>query len=351
VFPFELLITAVCGWLHREQADLIAFLREENRVLKARLRGRRLRLADDERRRLGELGNRLGRRLLAQVATVVTPDTILRWHRELVARKWTYGGARPSRAGLQAHLRGLVVRMARANPTWGYTRIQVALKNVGHRVGRSTIARILRAHGIPPGGQRATPWRTFVRAHWSALVAADFFTTEVWTTRGLVTYYTAFVIELQSRRVQVLGSTPYPDEAFVIQCLRQATSEPDALLREGRILVCDRDPKWSRAVEQWLATTGVRVIRTPPCAPNCNAHAERFVRSVKEECLNRVVPLGECHLRRTLREFVTHYHRERNHQGLANELIDALAAQRPTGAVRRRQRVGGILSHYYRSAA
>ena len=152
MFPFELLITAVCGWLHREQADLIAFLREENRVLKTRLGSRRLRLVDDERRRPGEPGHRLGRRLLAQVATAVTPDTILRWHRELVARKWTYGGARPSRAGLQAHLRVLVVRMATENPTWGYTRIQGALKNVGHRVGRSTIARILRAHGIPPGG-------------------------------------------------------------------------------------------------------------------------------------------------------------------------------------------------------
>jgi transposase InsO family protein len=116
-------------------------------------------------------------------------------------------------------------------------------------------------------------------------------------------------------------------------------------------LVCDRDPKWSVAVEQWLSTTGVCVIRTPPSAPNCNAQAERFVRSVKEECLNRVVPLGEWHPRQTLREFVTHYHRERNHHGLANELIDGLAAQRPTGVVRRRQPLGGILNYYYRCAA
>ena len=283
---FQLVVVAVCAWLHREQADLIAFLREENRVLKSRLGGRRLRFEDSERRRLGELGHRLGRRLLARVSTVVTPDTILRWHRELVARKWTYRGSRASRCGLQAHLRTLIVRMATENPTWGYTRIQGALKNVGHRVGRSTIARVLRAHGIPPGGQRATPWRTFMQAHWPALVAADFFTTEVWTTRGLVTYYTAFVIELQSQRLQILGSTPHPDEAFVIQCLRSVSSESDSLLQRGQILVCDRDPKWSRAVEQWLSTAGVRVVRTPPGAPNCNAHAERFVRSVKEECLN-----------------------------------------------------------------
>jgi putative transposase len=217
----------------------------------------------------------------------VTPDTILRWHRELVARKWTYRARRGRPADAQARLRALVIRMAIENPTWGYTRIQGALKNLGHHVGRSTIARILRAEGIPPGRQRPMTWRTFVQAHWSALVAADFFTTEVWTARGLVTYYIAFVLQLQSRRVQVIGCTQYPDEAFVIQCLRQVTGET-GLLYDGSILLCDRDPKWSGGVEQWLATAGVRVVRTPPRAPNCNAFAERFVRSVKEECLNRV---------------------------------------------------------------
>jgi putative transposase len=253
-------------------------------------------------------------------------------------------------AGSQAHLRALVIRMATENPTWGYTRIQGALKNLGHRVGRSTIARVLRAEGIPPGRQRPTTWRTFVQAHWPVLVAADFFTIEVWTVRGLVTYYTAFVLDLESRRVRAIGSTPFPDEAFVIQCLRQATGET-GLLFEGQILLCDRDPKWSGGVEQWLAPAGVRVIRTPPRAPNCHAYAERFVRSVKEECLNRIVPVGERHLRKTLHEFATHYHRERNHQGLANELIERPAAQRPRGVIHRRQRVGGILSYYYRSAA
>jgi len=155
-------------------------------------------------------------------------------------------------------------------------------------------------------------WRTFIQAHWPALVAADFFTSEVWTARGLVTYFVAFLLDVQSRRVHVIGCTPYPDEAFVIQCLRQAIAET-GLLYDGRILLCDRDPKWSSGVEQWLAAAGVRVVRTPPCAPNCNAYAERFVRSAKEECLNRIVPLGEWHLRKTLHEFATHYHRERNH--------------------------------------
>jgi transposase InsO family protein len=191
-----------------------------------------------------------------------------------------------------AEIRRLVVRMAMENPTWGYTRIQGALKNMGHRVARSTIATILKVEGLPPSGERPTSWRTFLRAHWPALVAADFFTTEVWTPRGLVTYYTVFVLELQSRRVHVAGSTPYPDEAFVVQAMRGLANAIDGILQDGCVLICDRDRKWSRGVLEFLEHEGVRIIRTPFRAPNCNAYAERFVRSIKEECLDRVVLLG-----------------------------------------------------------
>jgi putative transposase len=218
--------------------------------------------------------------------------------------------------------------LATDNPTWGYTRMQGALKNLGHRVARSTVARILREQGIPPSRERPMTWQTFVGVHWRAFLAADFFTTEVWTARGLVTYYTAFVIELHSRRVYVLGTTPYPDEAFIIQTMRHLTNTVDGVLGANRLLICDRDRKWSLGVERFLAAAGVRVIRTPASAPNCNAHADRFVRSMKEECLNRVIPLGERHFRRTLADFVAHYHGERNHQGLGNELIDPPQPQR-----------------------
>ena len=241
--------------------------------------------------------------------------------------------------------------MATDNPTWGYTRIQGALKNLGHRVGRSTIARILLTHGIPPRRERAIAWKTFVRAHWPALIAADFFTTEVWTMRGLVTYYTAFVIELHSRRVHLLGTTPYPDEAFVMQTLRQLAGHGTGPVHDGRILICDRDPKWSRAAEQFLAMAGVRMVRTPARAPNCNAYAERFVRSIKEECLNRIVPLGERHLRRAIAEYIAHYHHERNHKGIENALIaGASVPNRAVGRIRRRARLGGLLNYYHRAA-
>ena len=289
---------------------------------------------------------RLGRGRLRELATVVTPDPLLRWHRQLVARKWTYARRCPSRRGVLTEIRRLTVRMAEENPTWGYTRIQGALKNVGHRVGRSTIARILKVAGVPPQPERPTSWHTFVRAHWGVIVGADFFTTEVWTWRGLVTYYTVFVIDLASRRVHILGSTPHPDELFMRHVGRTLTMADDGLLRAHRVLICDRDTKWSAAVRQLLTDSGIRVVQTPWRAPNANAYAERFVRSIKQECLDRVIPLGERHFRQTMSEYVAHYHHERNHQALGNELIEGMVPDRRQDRIRRRARLGGLLNYY-----
>ena len=274
---------------------------------------------------------------------------MLRWHRQLIAKKWTHA-ARPGRRGVLAEIRRLVVRMATENPTWGYTRIQGALKNVEHRVGRSTIARILKGHGLPPVPERPTSWQTFLRAHWGAIAGAGFFTTEVWTWRGLVTYYTVFVIDLASRRVQILGSTPHPNDLFMGQVSRTLTATDTGSLRDHTILICDRDRKWSEDVRQRLGEAGIRVVLTPVAAPNANAYAERFVRSIKEECLDQMIPLGERHFRRAVAEFVHHYHCERNHQGLENALIAAPPARGTTGHVRRRPRLGGLLNYYERAA-
>jgi transposase InsO family protein len=275
---------------------------------------------------------------LRDVATIVTPDTLLRWHRQLIARKWTYANTGTRRRGVLVEIRQLVGRMAAENPKWGYTRIQGALKNLGHRVGRSTIARILKAHGISPVPGPPTSWQTFLRAHWGEIAGADFFTTEVWTWRGLVTFYTVFIIELASRRVQILGSTPPPDEAFMRQVARTLTVADGVVCR---VLICDRDAKWSAPVRAHLQDAGLRVVQTPYHAPNANAYAERFVRSIREECLGRLIPLGEHHFRRVVAEFVAHYHGERNHQVLSNELIEGPPPHGSVGRVRRSQRLGG----------
>jgi transposase InsO family protein len=198
--------------------------------------------------------------------------------------------------------------------------------------------------------ERPTLWRTFLRAHWGAIGGADFFTTEVWTWLGLVTYYTVFVIDLASRRVQIVGSTPHPDEAFMRQVGRTLTVADDGVLVGRCVLICDRDAKWSASVRARLGEAGIRVVQTPYQAPNANAYAERFVRSIKYECLNRVIPFGERQFRRTITEFVEHYHREWNHQGLANELIEDARAVEHVGRIRRRQRLGGLLNYYDRAA-
>jgi putative transposase len=204
---------------------------------------------------------------------------------------------------------------------------------------------------IPPVPQRPTSWQTFLNAHWGAIAGADFFTTEVWTWRGLVTYfYTVFVIDLASRRVQIVGSTRYPEALFMCQVVRTATIADEGLLRDHRALICDRDRKWSGDVRRHLAEAGIRMVYTPVRAPNANAHAERFVRSIKEECLDRMIPIGERHVRRAVTEFVAHYHHERNHQGLGNTLIDRGAKKTAGRCSRRCPRLGGLLNYYERAA-
>ena len=165
-----------------------------------------------------------------------------------------------------------------------------------------------------------------------------------------MTYYTVFVIDLASRRVHIVGSTPHPDDLFMRQVGRMLTAPDEGVLVGHRVLICDRDAKWSAPIRRLLEDSGIRVVQTPYQAPNANAYAERFVRSIKTECLNRVIPFGERYLRRTLAEFMKHYHGERNHQGLGNELIDRELPPERVGTIRRRQRLGGLLNYYGRAA-
>ncbi|GJM22514.1 MAG: hypothetical protein DHS20C15_24290 [Planctomycetota bacterium] len=350
-YPLRVLLVAVAGWANREQQRTIEYLVEENRVLKEHFGGRRLRLTDDQRRRLAAKGKRLGRKLLNRVATIVTPDTIMRWHRRLIAAKWTFPASRCGRRGVMTEIRRLIVRMARENSTWGYSRIQGELNDLGHRVGRTTVSRILKAEGIKPAPDRPSSWRTFLKAHWGQIAATDFFTTEVWTPRGLVTIYTLFVIDLKTRRVHIAGSTSYSDGAFMNQVARNLTDVVDGFLGSHGYLLCDRDSKFSAAFRATLESAGADVVLTPHRAPNCNAFAERFVRSIKAECLGRMVFFGTSSLRRAVAEYAAHYNRERPHQGIGNVRIQQgprLAS--PAGGVRCDERLGGLLKHYRRAA-
>jgi len=353
----HVLIAMVAGWINRHQQQVIAYLQEENRVLKAQHGGRRLRLTDTERRRLAALAYPLGRQRLKALATLATPDTLLRWYKRLIADKFDGSKQRKAlgRPRVSEEVEQLVMRMAQENPTWGYRRIQGALTNLGHDIDKITVRNILRRHQMDPAPQRrqaGMSWTQFLKLHWDVLVATDFFTVEVATWHGLVTYYVLVVMELATRRVQVAGITPHPTAAFMQQCARQLTDPFEGFLLDKRYLIHDRDTKFTQAFDGLLKASGVEPVLLPPRSPNLNAYCERFVRSIKEEALSQMVILGEGALYYTIQQYLNHYHTERNHQGLANRRI----APEPdlgshSGQVRRRDRLDGLLRYYYRDVA
>jgi putative transposase len=353
----HILIAMVAGWIQRHQQRVITYLQEENRVLQAQLGGRRLRLTDTERRRLAALAHPLGRQRLKEIVTLATPDTLLRWYKRLIAQKFDGSKKRRQlgRPRVSEEVEQLVVRMAEENPTWGYRRLQGALTNLGHHIDKITVRNILRRHHMEPAPQRrkaGMSWAQFLTLHWEVLAATDFFTVEVATWHGLMTYYVLVVMELATRRVQIAGITPHPTAAFMQQCARQLTDPCDGFLRGKRYLIHDRDTKYTHAFDALLKESGVEPILLPPRSPNLNTHCERFVRSIKEEALEQMVMLGERSLSYAIQQYLAHYHHERNHQGLGNQRIaPEPEGSRQGGAVVRRDRLGGLLSYYYRDAA
>jgi transposase InsO family protein len=355
--PWQLLLVILAGWVHQQQQQIIEFQRAEMELLKKRLGKKRIILDDEERRRLAVKGKVLGRKVLQEIGCLFTPDTILRWHRELVAQKWDYSGRRekkPGRPPISEEIAQLVLLMARENPSWGYDRIQGAMANLGHEISDQTVGNILKARGIEPAPERKrqTTWKTFLKAHWDVLGAIDFTTVEVWTKGGLVTFYLLFVIEIATRRVHFAGCTPNPDEAWMQQVARNLTDTEEGFLLGKCYVLMDRDGKFCPAFQAILKTEGIEAVLLPPKSPNLNAHLERFHRSLKEECLDRMIFFGEMSLRNAVREFLAHYHAERNHQGLENRLIEAGPEVRQAiGTIECRERLGGLLRYYYRAAA
>jgi putative transposase len=290
------LLAYITGSVDQELLLRNEYLVTENRILRQRITGR-VQLNDGERKSLAGMGKKLGKQALAEVATIVKPETILAWHRKLIAQKFDGSQQRKpqGRPRIDEELEALVVRLARENRTWGYDRIVGAVQHVGYTISDQTVGNILKRHGIPPAParKRTTTWSEFIRTHMDVLVATDFFSTDVWTWCGLATYYVLFFIRLGTREVHVGGMTQHPDQRWMVQIARNVTMADWGFLSPGQYLIHDRDGKFCSAFQQIIDAAGVKRVPLPPRSPDLNAYAERWVRSVKDEALSRLILFGE----------------------------------------------------------
>ena len=348
-------LTYVSGLVNQELLLQLEYLAAENRVLRAQLPNR-LRLTNDQRSTLAEIGKRLGRKGLQKVATAAKPETILGWFPKLVAQKFDGSKYRsyPGRPATSSEVVNLIVRLACDNSSWGYDRIAGALSNLGHKVSDQTVGNILRRHGIAPAPNRSrtTSWKEFIRTHMAVLSGMDFFTVEVLTWRGLVTYYVLFVIQLETRRVILAGMARHPTEEWMQQVARNLTDTESGTLTHQKYILHDRDAKFCSLFTATLSESGLQLLKLPARSPNLNAFAERWVRSVKQECLSKLILFSEASLKRVLAEYLTHYHSERNHQGKENVLLfpaPAVACPQDSPVISK-QRLGGLRKYCARAA-
>jgi putative transposase len=354
--PWQLFCLILAGWINQRQQQIIDFQNAQIEALLKKLGKKRVLLTDNQRLILAVKGKALGRKALMELTTIVTPDTILRWHRQLVAKKWDHSDQRKSvgRPRIRQIIVDLILRFAKENPTWGYDRIQGALANVGYHISDQTVGNILKQHGIEPAPnrKRQTTWATFLKAHWDVLAAIDFTTVEVWTKGGLITFYLLFVMELKTRRVHLAACTASLGDDFMKQIAKNLTDPFDGFLKDKKLVLMDRDANFSCAFRTILEDSGVEPVRLPVRSPDLNSHIERFHLSIKSECLSRMIFFGENMLRNTVRQYLAYYHGERNHQSLNNEIIEPteeIGAN--TGEVECRERLGAILKYYHRVAA
>jgi hypothetical protein len=288
---------------------------------------------------------------LDQYLLLFKPDTILKWHRDLVRRKWTYRCGNPGgRPAIPAEVESLILQLARENPRWGHRRIQGELAKLGHPVSASAVLAVLRRNRVPPAPQRrrVTTWRDFIQRHKDQALACDFFTVE---TLWLKTLHVLFFLEVGTRRVHLAGCTAHPTAAWVTQQARQLAWELHETGTPPRFLIHDRDGKFTPSFDTVFAAEGVEVVRTPYRAPTANAYAERWVRTVREECLDHLLIVNEAHLRRILVADVAHYNQARPHQGIAQRAPIPFDARTRPGPVRRRDVLGGLIHEYDREAA
>jgi putative transposase len=355
------LIALVAHAINKRMACRVDYLLEEVRVLKESLRAAtgttRIRFSPEQRRRLARKGKLLTPEERRSCCQIVRPETILAWFRQLGAQR--YDGSKnrkPGRPRKAVDIRRLVLKLASDNPGWGYTKIRDALRGLKIEIGRTTVADILAEAGVEPAPERRRQrtWKQFLRSHAETIYACDFFAVEVLSLFGPVRTLVFFVMHVKSRVVRFAGVRIAPDGAWMKQVARNLLDPVDGFLREACWLIHDRDPLFTEAWKAILKAAGVACIPIPARSPNCNAHAERFVRTVRTECLNHFVIFGERHLRHLLREFIEHYLTERYHQGIGGRILQPKAwpsnDNATPGAIERRSRLGGVLNSYRRAA-
>jgi putative transposase len=359
---FQFIIAMVAYAINERMARRAEYLQEEVRVLKEALAtatGKtRVAFTPEQRRRLALKGKQLTPEERDTCCQIVRPQTILAWFRQLAAQKYDSSIKRkPGRPRKATDIRKLVLEVAGDNPGWGYTKIRDALRGLKVEIGRTTVANILAEAGIDPAPERNRnrTWKHFLRSHWQTLYACDFFSVEVLGVFGTIRYMVFFVIEVKSRAVEIAGIRIAPDGAWMTQLARNLLDPVDGFLRNATHLIHDRDPVFTKSWAKLLETDGVQCVPIPAQSPNCNPHAERFVKTIRTECLEHFVIFGERHLRYLLKQFTDHYLAERYHQAIGSQLIRPRALPSndngSRGTIGCRSRLGGLLNFYYREAA
>jgi putative transposase len=329
---------------------------EENRVFREELREKynvkRLKLSKSQKRRLAVKAIALNKHILAQIGTIFQPATILGWHRDLVARKYKCSEAGSSPKGrktVSQEIIDQVLRLAKRNREWGYDRLEGIMLYLGLKVGRSTIKRILDAHGIIPDPElkRRIRWKEFLKSHWEVMAATDFLSVELLTPRGLVKCMIVFFIDIQTRKVELGGVKVNPDGEWMKQIARNQVDCIDGFLKDKKYLICDRDPLYTAGFEMILNSSKVKIKRTPPFSPNMNPHSEAFVKNMKRECLSRMIFFNEKQVRYAANKFIKHYNTSRPHGGIGGKMIEPLP-QDEDGKIVEFESLGGHLRSYRR---
>ncbi len=351
--PFLRLLKVLVGAGQNDLRRQIQYLKAENEVLRSKISGP-VRVTAQERSRLARLAKPLGSAIKALVS-IATPETVMRWVREagLGQSKKKTSTRKPGRPRTSDEIRQLVLRIAKESG-WGYTRILGELKKLNIKVSRSTVVNILREANLPTGPKRGeATWDQFIRSHAETLWACDFVQQRILTVRGFRDAYLLVFVNVATRKAVATASTEHPNAEWVAEQVSQLKSAAVANSTECRVLTRDRDTKFGHPFDEALRAQNITPVRLPHCAPNLNAHVERFIQTVQMECLDRFIVMGTSHLDYLMTEFIEHYNTERPHSA-----IDGLSpVGRPPplrlsgrGAVRCRTRLGGVLRHYHRQA-